>query len=154
MSDKICEFITYDEATKSNTGIRLGIKNNPSEDALSKMKTLGLYVFDPVRRYFGVPIRVSSFFRCSELNRKIGGASNSQHVTGEAIDIEMSNNSHTNSELFNYIKTNIDFDQLIWEFGDDANPAWVHVSYKNSNTNRHQVLRARKIKGKSIYALY
>lgn len=151
---KICEFITYEEATKSNTGIKLGIKNNPPEEVFKKMQTLGLYVFDPVRRYFGVPIRVSSFYRCPELNKKIGGAKNSQHVTGEALDMEMSENGHTNKELFDYVKTNMDFDQLIWEFGDDNNPAWVHVSYKDAKNNRHQILRARKISGKTIYAIY
>jgi D-alanyl-D-alanine dipeptidase len=93
------------------------------------------------------PIKISSGYRSPELNKLIGGAKASQHNVGEAVDIDLDGK---NGELFSYIVNNLDFDQIIWEFGDDTNPDWVHVSYKSTG-NRKQLLKAVKASGKTQY---
>ena len=134
----ISKYITYQEAVTSQTAIRKGIDNTPNSNALINMQLLGIRVFDVVREHFKKPIRVSSFYRSLLLNNAVGGSRTSQHVTGEAIDIQATK-GFTNSQIFHYIKDNLEFDQLIWEYGTKENPAWVHVSYKKSG-NRKQVL--------------
>ncbi len=134
----ISRYISYNEATVSQTAVRKKIENKPSLEQLEQMETVAERVFDVVREHFGVPIRVSSFFRCEALNKAVGGAKNSQHVKGQAIDMQ-GTGTLSNSAIFKYIKDNMDFDQLIWEFGNDKNPAWVHVSYNKSH-NRKQIL--------------
>ena len=89
--------------------------------------------------------------RVPELNTSIGGSSRSQHCEGRAIDIDDTYGHKTNAEMYQYIKENIDFDQLIWEFGDDDNPDWVHVSYVSPDRNRARCLRAERIDGKTQY---
>lgn len=149
--EKISEHINYAEATKSQQAERLGISNNPSLDQLAAMKFVANNVFEVVRNHFNVPIGISSFFRNSGVNAMIGGSRNSQHCTGEAIDIDADiYGCITNKQIFDYIRKNLVFDQLIWEFGDDNNPAWVHVSLKK-NGNRKQVLKAKTVQGKTIY---
>jgi hypothetical protein len=90
------------------------------------------------------------------LNKCIGGSATSQHCQGEAIDIDMDGtpNGVTNKMVFNYIKDNLEFDQLIYEFGNDTNPDWVHVSYESTGKQRKQVLRAYKEAGKTKYKPY
>ena len=135
----ISKYITYQEAVTSQTAIRKGINNTPNSNALINMQLLGIRVFDIVREHFKKPIRVSSFYRSLLLNNAVGGSSRtSQHVTGEAIDIQATK-GFTNAQIFNFIKDNLEFDQLIWEYGTKENPAWVHVSYKKSG-NRKQIL--------------
>lgn len=148
MKENISKHITYKEATHSNTGIKRGIDNTPGNGELIAMKRLAENVFEPLRDHFGKPIRVNSFFRSKELNRAVGGSSTSQHVKGEAIDI--SGIGISNKDLFNYIKQNLDFDRLIWEFGNDSEPQWVHVSYK-ADKNRKSVLKATKANGRTKY---
>lgn len=148
-SKTISENISFKEATFSNTAKRLKIKNEPLETHLTNMKTVAEKCFQPLREWAEHPIRVNSFYRCAELNTAIRGSINSQHCKGQAIDIS-SLGEKSNRELFEWIKENCDFDQMIWEFGDDKNPAWVHVSYK-SEGNRKQVLRALKSKGRTTY---
>jgi hypothetical protein len=99
---------------------------------------------------------ISSGFRSKELNTAIGGAKNSQHTTGEAVDIDhdLSANVVTNRMIFDFIKSNLTFDQMIWEFGTSQNPDWVHVSYVGGNKNRNQILRAIKHGGKTTYEKY
>jgi len=138
---KISKNISYKEGTHSNTAIRRRMKNEPNEEQLKAMKTLAKKVFEPLRENFGEPIRVNSFFRSIALNKAIGGSRTSQHCSGEAMDID-GMNGVSNKKLFDYIKKNLDFDQLIWEFGNDKNPDWVHVSYKSVKENRKQVLKA------------
>ena len=104
-------------------------------------------VLDPARGELGMPITVSSGFRNTIINQLVGGAVNSQHTTGEAADLVCSDNA----KLFNYIRNNLIFDQLIWEFGDDIRPTWVHVSYSRQGVNRKEVLRAKHINGKIKY---
>lgn len=142
--NNISKHITYKEATVSQTSVRYGIKNDPNEKQLAAMRLVAEKCFEPMREHFGVPIRVNSFFRCEELNRKIGGAKNSQHMQGEAIDLDaIPGTGITNADLFNWLKDNVEFDQLLWEYGDDNQPDWVHVSYNSDGKNRKQVLRIR-----------
>jgi zinc D-Ala-D-Ala carboxypeptidase len=103
-------------------------------------------VFEPLRIHLNTPIQISSGFRSLQVNKMIGGAKTSQHTKGEAMDLQIG------SKGFNFIKDKLQFDQLIWEFGNDENPAWVHVSY--SSKNRKQVLKATKKNGKTIYSNY
>lgn len=135
----ISKNLTLQEVTTSQTAIRLKIKNEPTEKDIDNLKYIAENIFQKVRDYFGVPIRISSGFRSKELNKAIGGSKNSQHTTGQALDIQ-GTNGVTNAQIFNYIKYNLLFDQLIWEFGDNENPAWVHVSLKKEGKNRNQIL--------------
>lgn len=148
---KISNHISYKEAVKSNTALRLNIKNEPDDYQVTNMVGIAHNVFEPLREYVGGPIKINSMFRCEELNRAIGGSSRSQHCEGRAIDIDDTFGHKTNAEMFEYIRKNLNFDQLIWEFGDDNNPAWVHVSYIAEDGNRKRVMRAEKINGKTKY---
>jgi zinc D-Ala-D-Ala carboxypeptidase len=144
---KISENVSYTEATKSDTAIKYGIDNTPNDWQLENMRAVAQAIFQPLRTRFRVPIAVTSFFRSEKLNKKIGGSSTSQHCKGEAMDIDADVfGMVSNREIFNYIKTHLDYDQLIWEFGNDYDPDWVHVSFKNEGVNRNQALRAYKEK--------
>lgn len=153
---KISKHITYKEATKSNTATKFGIENKPSKEQLKVMRKTAKKVFEPLREHFGNPIAVTSFFRSKKLNKKIGGSKTSQHLTGEAMDLDADvYNIITNRKIFNYIKDNLTFDQLIWEHGIKKEPAWVHVSYDYNDNNRNQILVAYKNKlGKTKYKYY
>jgi zinc D-Ala-D-Ala carboxypeptidase len=138
--EKISEHVSYSEAIKSQTGIRMQIDNTPNEDQLKAMKLVAEKIFEPVRKAMNRPVFISSFFRSPILNQAIGGAKDSQHSKGEAIDIDVDG---FNNEIFHFIKNNLVWDQLIWEYGDTNEPDWVHVSYKEGG-NRKQVLRVTK----------
>ena len=153
MEIRISKHISIKEATRSNTAERLGIDNFPDSPTLVNMQALAENVFEPLREHFDHPIYITSFYRSPELNKAIGGSSTSQHCKGEAIDIDDVIGESTNADFFNYIKDNLEFDQLIWEFGNDDNPNWVHVSYNASN-NRGNVLKAVKENGKTKYTLW
>ena len=144
---KLSKNLTLGEATKSHTAIKYGISNKPSGEHLSNLIQIASKIFQPVRDHFQKPIIVSSGYRSQALNDIIGGASGSQHSKGEALDLD---GSVENFLIFEYIKNNLEFDQLIWEFGDDENPDWVHVSYKSEN-NRGEVLQAVRQNGRVIY---
>jgi len=136
------------EVTRSETAKRRGISNMPTPEHIENFKLLAEKVFQPIREYFGIPIHISSGYRSKALNTAIGGSLSSQHCSGEAIDIDMDGTSVTNAQIFNYIKDNLSFDQLIWEFGTDSNPDWVHVSYESTGKQRKQILKAvRSAKG-------
>jgi zinc D-Ala-D-Ala carboxypeptidase len=148
---QISKHITLEEACKSATADKLGIVNdNPSLNIIKNMKLLAEKVFEPVRAHFKAPIKVTSMYRGQELNNHVKGSITSQHCTGEAMDID--NVKPTNKEVFDYIKDNLEFDQLIWEFGTKDNPEWVHVSYESTGQQRKQILRAEKINGKTVYS--
>jgi len=154
---KISEHLDLSEVIRSETAKRHGISNMPTSEHLENFKKLAENVFEKVRNHFRCPIRISSGYRSKELNACTPGASaTSQHSTGEAIDIDMDGSSDgvTNKMVFNYIKDNIEFDQLIWEFGTSENPDWVHVSYESSGKQRKQILRATRIDGKPHYSPY
>ena len=147
----ISKHISYKEGVYSNTAIRLGINNTPNDEQLTNMEIVASEVFEPLRGWVGGPIKINSFFRCPELNTAIGGSSKSQHCKGQAIDIDDTFGRCTNAEMYHWIKEHLDFDQLIWEFGDDDNPNWVHVSYVSSEENRKRCLRAYNYNGKTKY---
>ena len=151
--EKISKHITHKEAIRSNTALRLNISNIPNDYEISNMVGIAANVFEPLREYVGGPIKINSMFRCEDLNRAIGGSSRSQHCQGRAIDLDDTFGHKTNAEMFNYIKNNLNFDQLIWEFGDNKNPAWIHVSYVSQEENRTRCLRAEKINGKNSYTV-
>jgi zinc D-Ala-D-Ala carboxypeptidase len=147
----ISKHITLKEATFSATGEAKKIDNSPTAEHLVSMKLLAEKVFEPVREWYGKPIKINSFYRSKALNLAIPGSSlTSQHSKGEAMDIDT---AADNKKLFDYIKDNLDFDQLINEFPTNGIPSWVHVSYKKSG-NRKQVLVAKKVNGKSVYEPY
>jgi len=152
MSDNISKHITYKEATHSNTATRRGIKNVPNAKQLAAMKLVAEKVFEPTREHFGEPIRINSFFRCYDLNRAIGGSTTSQHRQGEAIDVDATNGI-TNKQLYDYIRDNLEYDQLICEFGTDKNPDWVHFSYNSDGKNRKEQLKAVSKGGRTSYIL-
>ena len=147
----ISEHISYKEGVYSITATRLGIDNVPNDEQLNNMETIAEKVFEPLREWIGGPVKVNSFFRGLKLNTAIGGSSKSQHMKGQAIDIDDTFGLATNAEMYHWIKENLDFDQLIWEFGDDDNPNWLHVSYVSPEDNRNRCLKAYKEQGRSKY---
>lgn len=149
--EKISKNITYNEAVHSNTAKRKGIENIPNENQIANMMTIAEMIFQPLRSYVGGPIKITSFFRSAELNRAIGGSKSSQHCKGQAMDLDDVYGHKTNAEMFMYIRENLNFDQLIWEFGTDENPSWIHVSYVDAQENRNRCLKAYKKNGKTKY---
>lgn len=148
---KLSKNLTLAEVTKSATAIKHGISNQPTIEHMENLKAIAENIFQPIRNHFDKPIGITSGYRSQELNQLIGGASRSQHSKGEALDLDADVfGGLENYQLFHRIKDHTDFDQLIWEFGDDENPAWVHVSYSR-NQNRGEVLQAVKQNGKTIY---
>lgn len=148
---KISKHVSYKEGVYSRTAERLGLKNDPSSDHLANMKLIAEKVFEPLREHVGSPIKINSFYRGPELNAAIGGSAKSQHCHGQAIDIDDTYGNMSNADMYKYIKENLDYDQMIWEFGDDTNPSWVHVSYVSPETNRKRCLKAYKKNGKTKY---
>ena len=149
----ISEHISYKEGVYSITATRRGIDNTPNDEQLENMELIADNVFELLRQWVGGPIKINSFFRCPELNTAIGGSHKSQHCKGQAIDIDDTFGRATNAEMFHFIKDHLDFDQMIWEFGDDDNPDWVHVSYISEDENRNRCLKAYRDKGKTKYAI-
>ena len=149
--ERISEHISYKEGTRSVTALRLGIDNTPDQYQLTNMQVIAENIFEPLRKWVRGPIKINSFLRVPDLNKAIGGSESSQHCQGRAIDIDDSYGHKTNAEMFQYIKKHLDFDQMIWEFGDDNNPDWVHVSYVSPDRNRGRCLRAERIDGKTQY---
>ena len=140
----ISKHISYKESVYSTTATRLGLKNEPTEEHLSNMELLAEKVFEPLRKHVNGPIKINSFYRGPELNKAIGGSSKSQHCHGQAMDIDDTYGYMSNADMYEYIKNNLSFDQMIWEFGTDKNPDWVHVSYVNEEANRNRCLLAYK----------
>ena len=144
---RISKHISYKEAVGSNYAKQYGIKNKPNEEQVENMKLLAEKVFEPLREWVDAPIKVNSMFRSLELNTALKGSQTSSHMKGEAMDIT-SMGGKSNLEMFHYIKDNLEFDQLIWEFGSE--PKWLHVSY-NKDKNRKQVLVTKK---RGVYYTY
>ena len=143
------------EFTRSNTAKRAGINNIPTAAHQENLKLLCAKVLEPIREHFARPIFLSSGYRSAALNKITKGASSSsQHCSGEAVDIDMDATEVTNKQIFDYIKENLEFDQMIWEFGTDKNPDWVHVSYESTGKQRKQILKAVKQGGKTVYKAY
>jgi hypothetical protein len=153
---KLSAHLDLSEVIRSESAKRNGISNMPIALHIENFKLLAEKVFEPVRLHFECPIHISSGYRSAELNRCVGGSLTSQHCTGEAIDIDMdgSPSGVTNKMVFDYIKDNLVFDQIIYEFGDSKNPDWVHVSYESTGKQRKQVLKAVRVNGKTTYQNY
>lgn len=147
----ISKHISEKEGTKSVTALRLGIDNTPNGDSISNMKLLAEKVFEPLREWVNGPIKINSFYRSVGLNEAIGGSAKSQHCQGRAMDIDDVYGHKTNKEMFEWIKDNLDFDQMIYEFGNEENPDWVHVSYVSEDKNRNRILKAVRDDGKTKY---
>ena len=150
---KISKHISYKEAVHSATAKRRGIENTPNQEQLDNMYKVADFIFEPLRMYVGGAIKITSFFRSQDLNKAIGGSTKSQHCKGQAIDIDDVFGYKTNYEMFEYIRENLDFDQLIYDFGTNDNHDWVHVSYVSKKENRNRVLRAIRENGKTKYKI-
>jgi|TARA_R110002126_G_scaffold269248_1_gene412965 zinc D-Ala-D-Ala carboxypeptidase len=147
----ISKHVSYKEGVRSNTALRLGIENTPGAEQLEKMEIVAKEVFEPLREWVGGPIKVNSFFRGEKLNKAVGGSTKSQHMSGQAMDIDDGFGHRSNADMYGFIKENLNFDQMIWEFGDDENPDWVHVSFVSKEENRNRCLKAYKEKGRTKY---
>lgn len=143
---KLSPHLDLIEVTKSDYAKKHGIDNMPNAEYTENLIELANNIFEPIREHFGKPIRISSGFRSKLLNSKLKGAPNSQHTIGQAIDIDQGDREE-NKQIFEFIKDNLPFDQLINEFDYD----WVHVSYNSSGKQRGEVLDAIKKSGKTIY---
>lgn len=151
---KISQHISYGEGIASATAQARGIKNIPPVGVLETMKHTAEKIFEPVRLHFGKPIKVSSFYRSPVLNKAIGGSSTSQHCLGEALDMDGDTYGFpSNKQIFEFIRDNLKFDQLIVEGIENGRIAWVHCSIKK-NGNRNQILFMYKSKGKTVYEPY
>ena len=148
---RISKHISYKEGVRSNTATRLGIDNTPGDYEIGNMELIAERIFEPLRAWVGGPVKINSFYRNKELNLAIGGSHRSQHCEGRAIDLDDTFSHKTNKEMHDWIKENLNFDQLIYEFGDDNNPDWVHVSYVSEDQNRNRCLRALKKNGRTTY---
>jgi hypothetical protein len=153
---KLSEHLDLSEVIRSESAKRKGISNMPTPEHIENFKLLAEKVFQPIREHFRCPIHISSGYRSKELNQAVGGSLTSQHCQGEAIDIDMDGtpNGVTNRMVFDFIKDNLEFDQLIYEFGDKQNPDWVHVSYESTGKQRKQILKAVRTNGKTSYLPY
>jgi len=147
----VSQHLQLAELIRSESAKRNGITNMPPPEHIANLKLLAEHIFEPIRANFRCPILISSGYRSKELNDKIGGSNSSQHSLGQAIDIDMDGTTYDviNADIFNFIKEKLPFDQLIWEFGNPINPAWVHVSY--SDRHRRQILKATKTNGITNY---
>jgi zinc D-Ala-D-Ala carboxypeptidase len=145
---KLSSNLTLAECCRSQTAKRLGIANVPADqNVVENLKAVAQNIFQPCREYVGGPLYVSSGYRSPELNTAIGGSKRSQHISGMALDLDADVfGGCTNAEIFRYIKENLNFDQLIWEFGSDENPDWVHVSFHRWGDNRKRAMRAVRSK--------
>jgi hypothetical protein len=154
---QLSKYFTLAELTPSGTAKRLGIKNDPTPAHLECLKGLSVNVLDKVREHFGKPIWVSSGYRSKALNEVTPGSSaTSQHCSGEAADLDQDGRGTgvSNKMVFDYIKDHLTFDQLIYEYGTDTNPDWVHVSWESTGKQRKQVLRCTRVNGKPVYTPY
>jgi len=151
--ERISDHISYSEAVYSATAKRNGIKNKPTKKQIENMQIVAEKIFEPLRQWVGGPIKINSFFRNKATNAAVGGSSSSMHCQGLAIDLDDIHGYKTNAEMFYYICENLEFDVAIWEFGDDENPSWVHVSYR-PDANRGKMLKAVKSNGRTKYEYF
>ena len=153
---KLSEHLSLAEVIRSENAKRHGISNMPTDEHIANFKLLAENVFEKVRNHFRCPIHISSGYRSKELNACTPGASaTSDHCKGMAVDLDKQGHSHgiTNKQVFDYIKDNLKFKQLIWEGGTEQEADWIHVSYDENNL-KNEVLRAVKVNGKMTYSLY
>lgn len=139
--EKISRYVSYKEGVYSNTAVRKGLQNIPDESQLESMKIVAEEIFEPLRKWVGDKVKVNSFFRSPKVNSSVGGSRSSQHCKGQAIDIDDTFDNKTNAQMFKWIRDNLEFDQMIWEHGNDDNPNWIHVSYVGKVSNRNRCLK-------------
>lgn len=141
---------TLSELTKSETALRKGLDNAPTQDVISALQTLAVNVLQPVREHYGKGVKVNSGYRSPEVNASVGGSKTSDHCKGQAADIEIP--GVANADLAAYIRDELQFTQLILEFYTPGVPdsGWVHVSYDPANLKK-QVMTATKRDGKTVY---
>jgi len=150
---KISEHLDLAEVIRSESAKRNGISNIPTPEHIENFKSLAEAIFEPIRKHFNVPISISSGYRSKELNAKVGGSKTSDHCFGKAIYIDNDGTSVTNNQIFYFIKDNLKFKQLIFEFPVNGKASWIHVSYEVGNL-KNEILVAKKLYGKTIYIKY
>lgn len=150
---KLGRFFTLAELTRSPTAKAMGINNEPPREVIDRLRLLVVHVLDPLREALGRPITVTSGYRSPAVNLRVGGASSSQHVLGEAADIECAGVS-TAALARKVLELRLPYDQLILEFHDPETPSsgWVHVSHRASGVQRGQSLRATRQGQRTVYA--
>ena len=151
---QLSEHLSLAEVISSPSAKRLGLDNTPTAQHILNLKLLAEKIFEPIRQHFGKPLKVSSGYSSKALNEATPGSSaTSQHCSGEALDLDQdgAGTGITNKMVFDYVRANLVFDQLIWEYGTDSNPDWIHVSYESTGKQRKQVLRCRRVNGKPSY---
>ena len=153
---KLSKNLSLSEVIKSNTALRKGIDNSPTEAHIENLKYVAEKVFQPTRDHFGVPIYISSGYRSQALNEAIGGSPRSFHSHGMALDLDQDgrNKGVSNADVFFYIKECLPFTELIWEFGDETNPNWVHVAIAPGREDEKKIKIAEKIDGKTKYKIW
>ena len=150
---KLSENLDLSEVIRSESAKRNGISNTPTPEHIENLKALAENIFQPIRDHFKKPIRISSGYRSKELNAKVGGSKSSDHCFGYAIDLDADGTSITNNEIFYFIKNNLKFKQLIFEFPVNGQASWIHISYQSSNL-KNEILIAKKLYGKTVYINY
>jgi len=151
--DYLSKYLTYKQAIYSNTAVSKGIDNSATDEHIENLRYLGTEIYDKIYEHFNGKVQITNMYRSTKLNANIAGASeNSQHMKGEAMDIAAIS-PKTNKEIFKYVIDNLVFDQIVWEHGDENNPAWVHVSYKKGN-NRYDKKRATGTRAKPVYSTF
>ena len=150
---KLSKNLSLDEVIKSNTALRRGIDNTPNEGHLKNLKYIAEQVFQPIREHFGVPIYISSGYRSQALNEAIGGSTRSFHSHGMALDLDQDgrNKGVSNADVFYYIKNNLPYTELIWEFGDETNPNWVHVAIAPGREDEKNTKIAQRVNNQTTY---
>jgi len=137
---KLSKNLSLNEVTRSDTATRLGISNEPTQQHLQNLKKIAKEIFQPVRDHFNEPIYISSGYRSKALNKVLGGSKTSQHCKGQALDLDQDyrNTNVTNKQVFDFIRENLEFTQLI----NENNYSWVHVGY-DSNNLKNEVLELK-----------
>lgn len=150
---KLSKNFSLREFTRSATADREGISNDPTEEHIENLKKLCDNVLQPLRDAIGMPIRLTSGYRSKALNEKVGGSTTSDHSHGRAADLELwVDGEEKNAKLYNAIKSlDLPTKQVIWEYGDENEPNWVHVSYEEGNEKRQFLAAYRDSKGRTKY---
>jgi len=153
---KLSKNLSLDEVIYSQTALRRDIDNTPTEEHIKNLKYVAEKIFQPIREHFGVPIYVSSGYRSKDLNEAIGGSPRSFHSHGMALDLDQDgrNKGVSNADVFYFIKNNLQFTELIWEFGNENNPNWVHVAIAPGREEEKNTKIAQKINNRTTYSTW
>ena len=137
MAVQLTKHFSLEELCASATAKARGIQNKPNAQQIISLVYLAAYVLEPLREAMHEPIPISSGFRCEQLNRSVGGVSNSQHMRGQAADLCIGGDMKKGRKWFDYIKAHLPFDQLIWEHSSNGT-YWVHVSFVHPDFGRNR----------------